>query len=88
MSTENITVKPINKSNSTTNSNSFLPTDIISTVDSEINELVKNARCAYEDFLTFDQATRPSLKSFEWYMNTTPNSEIASETSSPSSHEL
>ena len=57
MSTENITVKPISKSSSTTDSNSYSPTDIISTVDSEINELVKNARCAYEDFLTFDQTS-------------------------------
>lgn len=55
MSTKSINVKTVNKPNSIPTSNPHLPTEDVSIVDSEINELVKNARCAYDNLLTFDQ---------------------------------
>lgn len=57
MSTKSINVKTVNKPNSIPTSNPHLPTEDVSIVDSEINELVKNARCAYDNFLTFDQTS-------------------------------
>lgn len=57
MSTKSINVKTVNKPNSIPTSNLHLPTEDVSIVDSEINELVKNARCAYDNFLTFDQTS-------------------------------
>lgn len=57
MSTKSINVKTVNKPNSIPTSNPHLPTEDVSIVDSEINELVKNARCAYDNFLIFDQTS-------------------------------
>lgn len=57
MSTKNINLKSVDKSSSTSTPNLASPLDTVSTVDSEINELVKNARCAYDKFLTFDQTS-------------------------------
>jgi acetaldehyde dehydrogenase/alcohol dehydrogenase len=56
MSTEKNDIKPVNKNNCESNEHSGI--SVIKTTfsaDSEINELVKNARNAYEEFLTYDQ---------------------------------
>ena len=56
MSTEKIDTKSVKESKNDFISNSSNSADkAISSVDSEINNLVKNARDAYEEFLTFDQ---------------------------------
>jgi len=58
MSTKKIDVKPADKSkNETVSSPGILAAKTTSSVDSEINELVKNARDAYNEFLTFDQTS-------------------------------
>jgi len=56
MSTEKIDAKPTRESKDDSSLNSSNSATIATpSVDSEINKLVKNARDAYEEFLTFDQ---------------------------------
>ena len=58
MSTKKIDVKPADKSkNEPVSSPGVSAVKTTSSVDSEINELVKNARDAYDEFLTFDQTS-------------------------------